>query len=175
MNKKLQSFLRRVGFTLKTPFVDIHIKSEPDAINRQERWISVSKSNIPKECEPAGYESDGTYLYIARAKYENGLHIGKTRKEFEGALIPFGGREIKVSFYDVYIGSQKWVSAKNGEIPIGAVVAGKEADGNPLYVAKADIGGGIHIGKVSPRFGAALIPYDGKENSIQQYDVLVAN
>ena len=175
MNKKLQSFLNRIGFTLKIPFVDVHIKSESETTNRQERWVSVSKNNIPKECEPAGYESDGSPLYIARARYENGIHIGKARKEFEGALIPFGGREIKVSFYDVYMGSQKWVSAKNGEIPIGALVAGKEADGNPLYVAKADFGGGTHIGKVSPRFGAALIPYDGKENSVQQYEVLVIN
>ena len=173
MNKKLQSLLNRVGFTLKTPFFDVNIKAESETANRQERWIRVSKNNIPKECEPAGYESDGRPLYIARARYENGVHIGKTRKEFEGALIPFGGREIKVSSFEIYTGPQKWVEAKNGEIPLDAVSAGKEADGNPLFVARADFAEGLHIGKVSPRFGAALIPFDGKENSVQKYEVLI--
>jgi hypothetical protein len=141
--------------------------------DRQGCWVRVSKDNLPKECDAAGSESDGTPLYIARARYENGIHIGKTRKEFGGALIPWDGKEITVGFYEVYIGSQKWIAAKNGEVPMGALFAGKEADGNPLYIARADFMGGLHIGKVNPRFGAALIPYGGKEHSVKQYEVLV--
>ena len=173
MLKKWQSFLNRVGFTVKTPILDIHIKSESEIASKHQSWVQVSKGNLPNGCEFAGQEADGNPLFIARAWYENETHIGKTRKEFEGALIPWGGKEIKIESYEVYVGTQKWIDAQNGEIPMGALVAGQEADGNPLYVARAKFGGGMHIGKVSPRFGAALIPYNGRENAVQKYQVLV--
>ncbi|HEX2927084.1 MAG TPA: DM9 repeat-containing protein [Ruminiclostridium sp.] len=36
-----------------------------------------------------------------------------------------------------------WTRATNGEIPDGAIVFGKEADGTVLYVARANYQGGF--------------------------------
>lgn len=68
------------------------------------RWVQVKDGNVPSGAIKAGYESDGIPpLYIARAYYRGGLHPGKIRKEFGGAYIPWGGKEVKVNPYEVLV------------------------------------------------------------------------
>jgi hypothetical protein len=66
-----------------------------------------------------------------------------------------------------------WVYASGGHIPDGAIQHGHEADGKPLYVARAHYSGGLHPGKVRGEFGAANIPYGGAEVKVYEYEVLV--
>jgi len=68
-----------------------------------------------------------------------------------------------------------WVSVKNGEIPAGALVAGYEADGTPLYVARTEHEGGLYPGKASKALGAIHINYEGKEVTKHDYEVLCCN
>lgn len=171
---RLKKFLRNLGITIKTPFLDIAWKPNAKASEYDKSWISMSKGAIPEAAEEAGYEEDGTALYIARARYADGLHIGKVRAEFKAANIPYDGKEIQVKFYEVYIGSLRWQKESNGRIPTGAIVAGHEADGNPLYIARAEYAGGLHVGKVRPEFGASKIPYAGKEVDVNLYEVLIS-
>lgn len=136
-------------------------------------WVQATGGTIPDGAAVAGYEQDGSPLFIARAEYNGGVHPGKIRNEFQAANIPYGGNEVKVNPYQVLVGPTKWEAAENGEIPLGAIVAGREADGSPLYVARAEYAGGLHPGKVRPEFGAANIPYGGKEVKVSCYEVLV--
>ncbi|MDR2601270.1 MAG: DUF3421 domain-containing protein [Spirochaetaceae bacterium] len=66
-------------------------------------WVKASNGNIPDGAIPVGKEADGKPLYIARANYKNGVHIGKVRKEFGAANIPYGGSEVKVTDYEVLV------------------------------------------------------------------------
>jgi hypothetical protein len=112
---------------------------------------------------------------LARAAHEGGIHIGKVRPAFGAANIPYGGEEIKVNPYEVLVGSGTfiWVAASGGQVPDGAVALGREKDGTPLFAARAQYQGGLHLGKVRLAFGAANIPYGGKEVKVNAYEVLV--
>src|SRR5436190_1172607 len=65
--------------------------------------------------------------------------------------------------------------ASGGQIPPGAFPGGHgiEADGTPIWVARAPIAGGLHLGKVRPAYGAALIPFGGKQIAVANYEVLM--
>lgn len=136
-------------------------------------WIEATNGQIPNGAVICGKEANGTPLYVARANYEGGVHPGKVRTEFGAANIPYGGIEVKVNPYQVLCGSFRWVAATNGAIPDGAVICGKESNGTPLYVARANYEGGVHPGKVRTEFGAANIPYGGIEVKVNPYEVLV--
>ncbi len=69
------------------------------------RWQKMESENgdIPSNAMIAGHEKDGTPLYVARAVYGGGLHPGKVRPGFKGANIPYGGKEITISQYEVLV------------------------------------------------------------------------
>ncbi|KAJ3292848.1 hypothetical protein HDU76_007119, partial [Blyttiomyces sp. JEL0837] len=60
-----------------------------------------------------------------------------------------------------------WVVTSGLDIPDNAMEAGYDLDGEPLYVCRAWLGGGLHLGKVGfhMRTGPS-IPYGGKEIGI---------
>lgn len=137
------------------------------------KWTKATGGNIPDGAKPNGHEADGTPLWTARAEYSGGIHPGKVRPAFGAANIPYGGKEIKVNPYEVLMQEGRWVKASDGKVPLGAVVAGYEANGEPLFVARAKYEGGLHQGKVRLAFGAANIPWGGKEVKVKDYEVLV--
>jgi len=140
------------------------------------RWQWATGGQIPSGAVHQGHEATGEPLYVALAGLSGGVHPGKVRQAFGAANIPYGGAEHKVNPYQVLLDAGRWVAAKGGAIPPGAVPAGFEgpADGGEtLYVARAHYEGGLHPGKVRPAFGAANIPYGGKEVKVFEYEVLV--
>jgi Protein of unknown function (DUF3421) len=58
--------------------------------------------------------------------------------------------------------------------PDGAVVCGREANGDPLFVARANLNGGLHPGKIRFAFGAAFIGFGGQEVHVNDYEVLTS-
>jgi Protein of unknown function (DUF3421) len=68
-------------------------------------------------------------------------------------------------------GNEQWIRVVNGLIPTNALVAGNEADGSPLYIARASYQGGLQVGKANSK--TAFIVYGGKEYSIQNYEVFI--
>lgn len=137
-------------------------------------WTSSSGGNVPEQSVVAGSESDGAPLFVCRANYNGGVHPGKVRKAFGGCNIGWGGGEHKVSQYEVYTSTQSygWVSASGGSIPAGAVIAGKESNGDPLFVCRAKYNGGTHPGKIRNAFGGCNIGWGGEEHKVISYEVL---
>ena len=67
----------------------------------------------------------------------------------------------------------KWVKASNGYIPDNAVViGGREANGQILFICRANYRGGVHPGKIRTEFGGCNIPWGGKEIVVRDYEVL---
>ena len=55
------------------------------------------------------------------------------------------------------------------------MLAGIEANGDPLYVARAKVDGSDSIGKVNPKaHNVCHVPYGGKEQLVRNYQVLVS-
>ncbi|KAJ3215818.1 hypothetical protein HDU67_010311 [Dinochytrium kinnereticum] len=66
-----------------------------------------------------------------------------------------------------------WRRTSGSVIPPGAVKAGEDIDGEPLYVARAWMNGGLHLGKAARTFKSAHVAYDGKElEALGEYEVL---
>ena len=151
--------------------MDYHFKSSP-------------AGTIPLGAQPHGHEADGTPLWVARStgrhlpsipqELWDGIQPGKVRPGFGVALIPFGGKELPTDDYVVLMEAGIWLPGQNGRIPAGAIVCGWEANGDPLFVARASLNGGIHPGKIRFAFGAAFIGFGGKEVPVANYEVLVS-
>ncbi len=66
-----------------------------------------------------------------------------------------------------------WAPASNGHIPSGSLVSGHEANGDKLYVCRANYKGGVHPGKVRKGFRACNIGWGSKEISVKKYETYV--
>ncbi len=139
-----------------------------------------SNGQIPEGAQSHGREADGTPLWVARSPIRSdpdflgGIHPGKVHPGFNGALIPFGGMERLVTNYEVLMEPGIWIAGSGGQIPDGAIVCGREENGDPLFVARANFEGGIHPGKIRFAFGAALIGFGNLENRVNDYEILVS-
>ena len=138
----------------------------------QAQWVLVSDNKTPESAMQAGSEADGTPLYIARIHYEGGIHIGKARANAKDAFIPYGGSELVISPYEIYIGKGRWVEVSGGRFPARAIAGGNENDGSALFIARAYMGGSWHIGKVRSNATEAFIPYGGREEIVTKFQVL---
>ncbi len=67
------------------------------------KWVKASDGNIPDGSIVVGHEPGGEPLYAARGKFNRGLHIGKAKLQFNGALIPWGNQEHLLADYEVLV------------------------------------------------------------------------
>lgn len=132
-------------------------------------WEGHSFGGLPNWAASAGWEANGDPLYICRAQYSGGLHIGKIRHGFDGCNIGYGGQEITVSYYEVWTDSLNWAPGQ-GDRFSNAYDAGHEANGQPLFICRAEHAGGLHIGKIRPGFGGCNISYGGQEVTVWFYE-----
>jgi hypothetical protein len=143
-------------------------------------FVFATNGGVPTGAQPHGREADGAPLWVARSpgrtdpRFIGSIQPGKVRPGFGQALIPFGGNEIPVSDYEVLMEAGNWIAGSGGQIPDGAVVCGREANGDPLFVARASLNGGLHPGKIRFAFGNALIGFGGKEVPVANYEVLIS-
>jgi hypothetical protein len=70
---------------------------------QQRGWVDASNGYLPPNAVQGGHEGNGQPLYICRASYGGGVHIGKFRADWRGCNIPFGGKEITLDRYQVMV------------------------------------------------------------------------
>jgi len=138
-------------------------------------WQPASGGKVTQWATPAGYEADGTPLFIIRAPFSGGVHIGKANPNHSSGYIPWGGKENPVAQYEVYAGGGRWVRGNAQSVPAGAISGGREDNGSPLFIIRAPFGGGLHPGKFSPAYKKAYIPYGGQERELTDFEILVAD
>ncbi|EIJ42219.1 Protein of unknown function (DUF3421) [Beggiatoa alba B18LD] len=142
-------------------------------------WQAASGDNIPNNAFVGGNEAppEASSLFICRAVFHQGVHTGKARVGFNGCNIGWGDAEHTVSNYEVLLHNDNftWVAMKDGKLPQGAVLGGREHSPNNenLYVCRAHYENGIHPGKIRAEFGGCHIGWGGKEILIKEYEVLV--
>src|SRR5262249_30786079 len=72
-------------------------------------------------------------------------------------------------------GGPSWVAVDGFDFPDDAVVAGHEADGTPLYAARAAHRGALLPGKVRHGFAGANVGYRKREVAVMPFEVLVGS
>jgi Protein of unknown function (DUF3421) len=142
--------------------------------------FQAAHGTLPTYANKAGHEADQTPLYLARALHEGGLHPGKYRAGWTAASISYGGGEVWISSYEVWTGRLSdgspgtWIPSEDAQ-PGGywdPVVCGREADGTPLYAARAPHDGGMQVGKWRQGWTVTSIPYGGKELWLSPFELL---
>lgn len=66
-----------------------------------------------------------------------------------------------------------WIDASNGYLPPNAIQGGHEGNGQPLYICRAQHGGGLHIGKFRADWQGCNIPFGGRELTVNRYQIMV--
>ena len=155
----------------------------PDAPFGGNRYWAAFDGPMGQDCldwnlRVGGCESNGAILWVCIAKYKGGVHPGKVRPGFKGCNIPYGGREIAIPSYRVLL-ELSWTGARYSMNSISLyrmlqsdLVAGREANGDPLWACRARYEGGFHPGKVRPGFKGCNIPYGGREIAIDDFQLL---
>jgi len=106
----------------------------------------AGRGGLPANARQAGFESSHEILYVARAAHEGGVHVGKYRRDWKAASISYGGAELWLDGYEVWVGHLSDGSGGVWNAPhdaADAVVCGHEADGTPLHAARARHEGGL--------------------------------
>ncbi|KAI0916956.1 hypothetical protein AcV5_007557 [Taiwanofungus camphoratus] len=142
-------------------------------------WVLTEGKNIPNGAIPGG-EQNGQALYICRGFHEGGLQIGKVSAAFENsAVVGYAHKEIHLPKYEVLVGDQRavqWVDAR-GRLNLhhlGArpVEGGHEANGTPLFIAKAHHHNAVIPGKASEKLDGAFVTFRSSEVEVKDYRVL---
>lgn len=68
-----------------------------------------------------------------------------------------------------------WMDAKDGVVPLRAVVGGTDSSGEKIYVGRAKHDGALLPGKIVPSHGVCYVSHCGAEHAVAKYQVLVKN
>lgn len=133
-------------------------------------WVSPQSGQMP----PNVVVVAGRF-YVCRASFEGGIHPGVVGPS-GSCDITYGENQYSVPNFEVLIDEgYSWAAVHYGGIPFDAFPAGKESQGEILYVCRGDVNAQWHPGKISETLAGCSIPYAGKELKAAWYEVLVRN
>ena len=93
-------------------------------------------------------------LYVGRVNQCGNVVPGKSVCSHGLCYVGYEGREIRYREYQVLTNPNganlTWAHGKHGNVPLGALVAGKDKDGESLYVGRALHSGSLVTGRVHP-------------------------
>lgn len=136
-------------------------------------WVRASGGVVDVRAPAVGRDTNGAPLFVCSADNGGGTQQpGKIRPGFTGCNFGYGGREMTARTYSVMVGQPRWARASGGRVPPGAIQAGSEKDGRPLFVCRTSFNGSIQIGKVRPEFTGCNFGYGGREMTGNPYEVL---
>lgn len=68
------------------------------------KWVDVKGKHFPPNMVEAGHEANGAKLYVARAKFDNGLFVGKAGSHLSrGCCIGYNGKEYELDTFQVLV------------------------------------------------------------------------
>jgi len=139
-------------------------------------WIKAQEGQVPPNAIVAGKNRDGQLLYVCRVQYEGGVYPGALASDTKNCSISYDGKEYSLPNYEILVGvGYSWVTVYNGEVPFDALLAGKEPQGNAIYICRGEINSEWCPGKISTTYGGCRVPHAGKELTALWYEVLVGS
>ncbi|XP_044252719.1 uncharacterized protein LOC123003790 [Tribolium madens] len=137
-------------------------------------WVHCSDFNIPPNAVKCGKDIDGSDIFAGLSYYQRDELPCKIVPKRREAYVSYDGREIKVNDFKILCEKKMcWLPAQDGQVPAGAIPAGKTAFGEILYIGRVNTDGFTKVGKVQLSQKCLYVPYDDKEMSYKTYEVLV--
>ncbi|KAF5305512.1 hypothetical protein FQA39_LY01603 [Lamprigera yunnana] len=129
---------------------------------------------VPSTAVHGGVDKDGSDIYVGRAFHEGDWIPAKVIPEHHIAYVAYAGEEhVKETFQVLCEQRFDWVASSGGHIPPGAVKGGRTVSGEALYIGRVWHDGAHSVGKVHSSHGCCYIPYDSREMSFCDYEILV--
>jgi hypothetical protein len=145
-------------------------------------WADDTNGNVPSNAYRWGTDLGGYPLYVCRAFINNGggLQVGKVRPGLGACLIPYGGQEVSTNTYQVLTEDYAVPYPMSNQTPTsvpgqnaGALVGGYDSNNTPLYLCAAQVSGHLTPGKIAANWTSCDVPYNGVENYVSTYQVLI--
>lgn len=138
-------------------------------------WVPLQGGEMPANVLAVGQSGSGPRYYVCRAPYEGGVHPGMVGPS-GNCDITFDGTQYSFPNYEVLIDQgYSWAAVHYGGIPFDAFPAGREQQGDTLYICRGDVDARWVPGKISRTYSGCSIPHAGKELKAAWYEVLVRN
>ncbi|CAO1428123.1 unnamed protein product [Diamesa hyperborea] len=138
-------------------------------------WIGSGNGHAPAGAVLAGNDKSGEPHYIGRAHHSGSLTPGKIHQSHGCLYIGYGGHEVAIKQYEVLVAQKRlqWVHCEAYmPVPHGAILAGNDADGSPIFVGRAHHASDHLVAKVIPSKQIAYVSYDGQEIPKHTFEVL---
>jgi len=122
----------------------------------------------------------GKTFYVARAKFNNGIHPGYAEATKNRCYCSYAHKEVVCEKFEVLVcepGRYAWVRCKHpNDVSGNLVIAGNENNGTPLYSCKCMNEKIPYFGKTSKVANCAFYGLDGKEIQVhEEYEILTYN
>ncbi|CAH1173738.1 unnamed protein product [Phaedon cochleariae] len=139
------------------------------------QWIDTTAyGGVPPTAFRGGVDIDGHPIYVGRAFHAGDWIPAKVIPGKHVAYICHNGREHAKDRFQVLCEQHfHWLPDYGGRVPYGAVEGGRTSSGEPLYIGRVHHQGSHTVGKIHPSHGVCYIPFDGKEVSYRNYEVLL--
>lgn len=135
--------------------------------------VNGGRSALPAHAVKVGIDQDGSEIFLGRVNHNGDVVPAKVIPSKSAAYIPWGGKEVLVSFVEILREVQYiWKPSANGQVPHNAVPFGTTSSGEALFAGRCTHEGSLTPGKVQPSHGCIYIPFNGSEVAIKQYEVL---
>ncbi|KYB26098.1 natterin-4 [Tribolium castaneum] len=137
-------------------------------------WVYCCNFTIPPNAVKCGNDLDGSDIFVGLANYQRDELPCKIIPRRREAYVCYDGKEIRVNDFKILCEKRMyWILARDGQVPAGAIPAGRTSLGEILYIGRVNTGGVTKVGKVHPSHNCLYVPYDGKEVSHKAYEILV--
>lgn len=130
---------------------------------------------LGKKALVAGKDTDGSLIYAGRAMYA-GINLpAKIIPKKNSCYVSYNGVEIAVEDFEVVAAKCDkftWEPSCHGKIEANVVVTGRDGC-DELFIGRAPFEGSLTVGKVHPSHQCLYIPFNGTEQRLTHYEVLI--
>ncbi|KAI8127487.1 hypothetical protein CVS40_2685 [Lucilia cuprina] len=147
--------------------------SSATALPDYDTWVFAQHDQIPADAVHAGYDIDGTPMYVARA-FHNGDYIpAKAFPSLNLACITFEDQEIVKSNYE-YLTGKSYIWMSPTPFPVGAVVVNPISTNEHLYMGRTNYSGSLLCGKFKRSEDRLYVSFGQREIPItSSFEILV--
>ncbi|KAH8372090.1 hypothetical protein KR093_010053, partial [Drosophila rubida] len=138
-------------------------------------WVQSSAyASVPPHAVVGGNDEDGAMIYVGRAEHEGDQLVCKVVPDKQIGYVSQRGEALPKDIFEVLCGEQlSWIKCYDHVIPETAVLCGRTALQQPVYIGRGHYEGHLIIGKISSVHRALFIAYRGAERRLDSYEVLV--
>ncbi|XP_046810184.1 uncharacterized protein LOC111675893 [Lucilia cuprina] len=147
--------------------------SSATALPDYDTWVFAQHDQIPADAVHAGYDIDGTPMYVARAFHDGDYIPAKAFPSLNLACITFEDQEIVKSTYE-YLTGKNYIWMSPAPFTVGAVVVNPISTNEHLYMGRTNYSGSLLCGKFKRLEDRLYVSFGEREIPItSSFEILV--